>query len=598
MRQPENTNFCYYPFFQVILGADGKYRPCSKHMDDITHNGTVLHSSFASLNDAWNSDYMQDMRNHFNANKQFAGCGECHRLQKMGLRSMRYDSYEYNISEEQVANPVTPVRVELNSSNICNLKCRICSPRASNKWLPEASKFYHADESVHLNLTADNTEQVKFWAPHLEEICFFGGEPLLSHENLEILKFLIDTGRAEKVAILFNTNGTIFNDEIAVMLSRFKQVRISFSIDDIGERFEYQRSGAKWAQAEKNLQKAYAYSQTPAWQNVEFRICNSLSTLNVYYMPEFFNYFNENFPGLRIVWNFLYHPSEFSIQILPKPVKEIIKERISKEVKATFTLSENETRTVQDLITYLEYHEEGNFSLFFKTINRHDVYRRESFAKTFPEFWELIKDYKDEKLVMGMYDKRDWWMSEHERKPYDPNLNYYNIVAGDLNHFLENNYSPSEIPIVKKKFYDVMDELNALTEHEQNKFYYIATLSPIGIAVEDIFKLTVEQIFKQLKRFKFKDDKNTYDPKEDYYPIVANELISFLQARYDGDKIEENEKEFHEKINELAYNFGMHVNKVYYLLTLGPIDVSYHDFNKLPEEQFLIGLQKLSPELV
>ena len=38
-RDPDKTDFCYYPFFQVLLAADGRYMPCSHHANFINENG-------------------------------------------------------------------------------------------------------------------------------------------------------------------------------------------------------------------------------------------------------------------------------------------------------------------------------------------------------------------------------------------------------------------------------------------------------------------------------------------------------------------------------------------------------------------------------
>jgi len=41
------------------------------------------------------------------------------------------------------------------------------------------------------------------------------------------------------------------------------------------------------------------------------------------------------------------------------------------------------------------------FSEFFRLINRHDVYRKESFPEVFPEWWEVIKTYCPHDVIMG-----------------------------------------------------------------------------------------------------------------------------------------------------------------------------------------------------
>lgn len=257
MRDPSTSDFCYYPFFQVMTTAEGKYKVCSKHYDHITHEGKVLTTETASIKEAWESDYMRDIRKAFHEGKRFKGCKECWRMEHMGLQSMRYHSYRYPVPESQVENPEAPMRIESNSSNVCNLRCRICFATASTKWLQEAVDLYDYKEKVHLNLHTKNLEEVKQWAPNLYELALFGGEPLLSDENFELIDYLIAGGYAKNISLLFNTNTTIFSDEVVDRLMQFRKVVISFSVDDLFDRFEYQRKGAAWPDVEKNLRKAY-----------------------------------------------------------------------------------------------------------------------------------------------------------------------------------------------------------------------------------------------------------------------------------------------------------------------------------------------------
>ena len=395
MRDPKASDFCYYPFMQILLTSDGKYRPCSKHQDYITHEGREMsiHQGDA-LQDAWTSDYMQNIRQHFLENKQFEGCRECWRMQDMGLRSMRYDSYQYGTTEQQVAEPLKPTRIEINASNVCNLKCRICYPNASSKWIKEHGELYGSNEKIYYNLSLPNLEQVKQWGDSLEEVCFFGGEPLLSQENMALLDYFISTRNAGRMSILFNTNGTVFNDAVTERLRHFKRVRMYFSVDDIGARFEYQRKGAKWEEVAKNIDSAYRLSRSPEGQNIDFKICCTVSIFNIYYFPEFFDWFGTNYPGLRIFWNLLFDPWELSVQLLPEQVKEKLKDRLRHELRPSFEMSEEETRTVDELIGFLNHSVNREFSGFFSYVATHDKYRKESFASTFPEMNEQLLSYR------------------------------------------------------------------------------------------------------------------------------------------------------------------------------------------------------------
>jgi len=390
VRRPEETDFCYYPFFQVLMTAGGKYMPCSKHESFITHEDAVLTSNSATIEQAWNSDYMKDLRQGFLDGTRRPGCRECWREQDMGLKPMRYDSYNYQVSEQQVQTPTLPMRVEINASNICNLRCRICMPTASHRWIPEAKKLYNWNEQTHFNMTPENASAIRTWLPNITQLGFFGGEPLMSEDNIALLHHCVDSGHSKHISILLNTNGTFYSDALKDLFLQFKKVYINFSIDDIGDRFEYQRNGAKWNEVVQNMKSYLKHGGSTDIDTIECKICCSVTNMNIYYFPEYFSFMNEHFHGMPVYWNLVYEPWEFSIEILPEPLKEIIRERLQNHITTTYQMDETRTKTVENLITFLNNSIHQDFAGFMKKMTMHDGYRKESFATTFPEWHALI----------------------------------------------------------------------------------------------------------------------------------------------------------------------------------------------------------------
>lgn len=397
-RDPNKTDFCYYPFFQVLLSADGKYMPCSHHTGFITHEGKEVYAKDFNIEEAWNSDYMKELRQNFKDNIRHKGCIQCWKEQSMGLKPMRYDSYGYDIPESQVENPKSPMRVEINASNVCNLRCRICWSHASSRWVKEAKDVYGVDGEIHFNMTPDNQKIIREWVPNFTQIGFFGGEPLMSEENIELMRYCVETGHSKHISLLINTNTTYYNDELIRLFKQFKNVYLNFSIDDIGKRFEYQRSGARWDNVVENLHKFIKHGGYTGDDQIQCKICCSVNTMNIYYFPEYFEFFNKNFPGLPVFWNLVYMPWELSISLIPHDVKELIADRLKKYVSTSYQMDELRTRTIDSLIAFLNAHDDRDFGEFFRHISRHDKYRNEKFTEIFPEFYEVIKKYKPEDL--------------------------------------------------------------------------------------------------------------------------------------------------------------------------------------------------------
>ncbi len=398
IRDPERSDFCYYPFFQVLVSADGKYMPCSHHDNFMIDGGKELTVKDCNIEQAWNSEYMTQLRNNFLNNVRSKGCNQCWKEQALGLKPMRYDSYGYNITAEQVQNPVAPRRVEINASNVCNLRCRICGPHASSRWIREAKEVYQKDSELHFNMTPENQEIIRHWVPYFDQIGFFGGEPLMAAENIELMRYCVASGHAGHISLLINTNATVYTAEIVSLFRAFKNVYLNLSIDDIGRRFEYQRSGARWDEVVENLKLYTSQGGYTGSDQLQVKICCSVTAMNIYYFPEYFEFMNAHFPGLPVFWNLVYAPAELSMQIFPAEIKAVIEKRLRTQVQATYEFQELRTRTVENLISFMNGSIDLGFQSFFDHIHRHDRFRHESFAEIFPELWALIRGYDQSAL--------------------------------------------------------------------------------------------------------------------------------------------------------------------------------------------------------
>ena len=76
---------------------------------------------------------------------------------------------------------------------------------------------------------------------------FTGGEPFMIDQHFDMLQGIVDRGIAHQVEIHYNTNGTQWPERGPDIWRHFKTVEVAFSIDDVGARFEYQRTNADWA---------------------------------------------------------------------------------------------------------------------------------------------------------------------------------------------------------------------------------------------------------------------------------------------------------------------------------------------------------------
>ena len=181
---------------------------------------------------------------------------------------------------------------------------------------------------------------------------------------------------AKNVTITYSTNSTVSGKEYEEIWKHFKHVDIMLSIDCLGERNQYMRYPSKW----DNTVKQYEWFQDLSSRNDNMitTICQTVSILNIWYLKEFYDFFGHN----HISCNFVTNPMYYDPAILPQDIKDKIINKYKGEkfydtIKNYLSI-DNRDRTLEQ---------------FFDVTNRQDVLRKESYKETFPEFYEMIKEY-------------------------------------------------------------------------------------------------------------------------------------------------------------------------------------------------------------
>jgi sulfatase maturation enzyme AslB (radical SAM superfamily) len=147
---------------------------------------------------------------------------------------------------------------------------------------------------------------------------FTGGEPFLIQEHFDMLQGIVDRGIASQVEIHYNTNGTQYPEHAEEIWKHFKTVEIAVSIDDIAERFEYQRTNAVWTEVVVNLSRFKELRAKHA--NIQLQCCTTVNVFNVRYLADVAHFIVHQ--GFDFVyWNMLHDAPQFSIATLPESAK-------------------------------------------------------------------------------------------------------------------------------------------------------------------------------------------------------------------------------------------------------------------------------------
>jgi MoaA/NifB/PqqE/SkfB family radical SAM enzyme len=338
-----HDKFCVLPWVSLETSPIGTVRPCCLAEDELRDNaGEKFNLNSAQFSTIQNSQGMQDLRQQFLEGKQPETCRKCWREERAGRTSKRMhtlDRLKHMIPDQAWTQDAKPLMfLDLKLGNICNLKCRICGSWSSSQFATEELAWLGPDEdkksSFHYTMLKQGAwprENPVFWqeiaqvANQIRYIEFTGGEPFLIEEHFDLLRSLVAAGLAPDIEIHYNTNGTQWPKNAAAVWKYFKTVEIAFSIDDVGDRFEYQRTNAVWAEVNDNITRFRELrNHLP---NIQLQVCSTVNVFNICYLEELSQWIDGQHFDF-VYWNMMHEAYYFSISTLPDSAKRVITQRL------------------------------------------------------------------------------------------------------------------------------------------------------------------------------------------------------------------------------------------------------------------------------
>lgn len=272
--------FCYEIFKNIsVVSRNGKikYSPCSWFIGDTSESDVM------DIKTALQSSEHQKLKEMISSDEPIPGCQRCYSVEKNGLYSRRMaakENCEEFLKDTEIEGDCL-TGLDYSIGNLCNLKCVTCHAEDSSAWHRDWQRLYPSDTIEKYNkhnqlLLEDQTvlKNLKFLHFH------GGGEPLMVDNHIKLLKSIDDLSETR---VTYNTNGTIRpSKEVLELWEKCKLVEIYFSIDAVGDQFEYQRTNADWEEVNDNIE--WFKENMP--HNHMFNINCVWSLLNVYYLDQ------------------------------------------------------------------------------------------------------------------------------------------------------------------------------------------------------------------------------------------------------------------------------------------------------------------------
>jgi MoaA/NifB/PqqE/SkfB family radical SAM enzyme len=319
---------CAFAWASLEIDAKGETRPCCQYQGVLTDaQGRPFNVGTDAIKDIVECQEFKNIRSEMLAGTIPQGCQQCWQDQRAGRDTRNNANANIHLDSKALDEHSQPLQfMGIALGTTCNLRCRICGPWASSVWASDEirmrGKSTTAREKQLLVQGAWPINSPHFWQDFenqletLTHINFYGGEPFMSPRHLDLLQNLAQRDRAKDLTITYSTNGTIFPESMKDQGQHFKKVHVQFSIDDLRQRFEYQRKNAVWNEVVSNIDR---FAEL---KGLSKSIICAVSMFNILYLSEILEYFDQRWPEIPVTTTVVYHHYYNSMLYAPERLKK------------------------------------------------------------------------------------------------------------------------------------------------------------------------------------------------------------------------------------------------------------------------------------
>lgn len=211
----------------------------------------------------------------------------------------------------------------VDTGHLCNFQCRSCTPWLSSSWIPEWNAMpkefkwqvelitHKVWPHVPYDIQKDDISQLKF-------VNFLGGEPLYNVKAYGLMEKIFEDTKGDCM-INLSTNGSLRLDvDKYPYLKKFRRLNLTYSIDAIGQQFDFIRTGGNWKKVASNIDHAKSLP------NVRVGFHAALSVLNLFEIPKLKAWAQETDLQWPSETTYVTDPTYLSYKVLTDKEKDII----------------------------------------------------------------------------------------------------------------------------------------------------------------------------------------------------------------------------------------------------------------------------------
>ena len=344
-----SDTFCPLPFKHLYTHTNGTLKACC-----ISSNfKTPTSLKTQSIEEAYNTEEFKKLRLDLTKGIKNQICNACWEKEEMGIDSLRYQwknelSSDYEMEEDGFLIPQFEY-IDVRFSNLCNFKCIMCNHDYSSLHYSEVEEKIGKPRV--LKVKENFVDELLPYIKNIKHIYFAGGEPLVTPEHFELLKFLHKNNR--DISIIYNTNLSVIKydvNDLFLLWRDFKEVLVQVSLDGLYEKGEKIRVGLNTETLIKNI-------KTLQENNIKVHISYTIGIYNVNDIYEFVNQlfelnlvYNENEIHLN---NFVSVPRHYCIKTLTREEKKETIKYLESNINTLKT--ERLKNQIKNIINFMDF---------------------------------------------------------------------------------------------------------------------------------------------------------------------------------------------------------------------------------------------------
>lgn len=329
--------------------------------------------------DFYTSPYLNELRQQFEQGQKPDACEYCWKVEACGHKSRRQSAIEF-FQDTQPDYEVKLQGVDYSATWACNSACIMCGPYTSSLWAQQQNLSKPELKSLGRLFRTANTVLNRIDLSQVKKVHFNGGEPMLNNEQIDLLTKLDEHGVLQDAFISYNTSGTVMpSQKIIDLWQQAGLIKLFFSIDAVGDAYEYIRWPGNWEQVCSNM----LYMKENLSSNVMFGFNIAVGSYNILEIADVYHWFEQNLKHNResdpsdFCWQFV---NNFDPKQLPLRVKLAAIEQLEPITE------------FQGIVAYLNEHINYSEDLsWVDKLNALDITRNTNWTKSL-QIAKFIKD--------------------------------------------------------------------------------------------------------------------------------------------------------------------------------------------------------------